>query len=184
MEKGTSVDLGAAGKGIGCQEAEEILKETDAAGAVAAIGGSILLYGEKPNGDMWKIGIANPRNETGDSYLGTLTLEGTVTVSTSGDYEKFLIKNGKRYHHILDPHTGFPAESGLISVTVVSREGWLSDALSTACFVLGYEKSLDLLEQYGAQAVFVDENYRVCVTDGLADAFTITGAAYEMVDEL
>ena len=184
MEENTSVDLGAVGKGIGCQEAEELLTEYQASGALVTVGGSILMYGEKPDSSEWKIGIANPRSETGDDYLGSLALEGTQTVSTSGDYEKYLIENGKRYHHILDPRTGYPAESGLISVTVVCREGWLSDGLSTACFVLGYEKSLELLKAYDAQAVFVDADYRVCVTDGLKDAFTLTGTAYEQVDEL
>lgn len=87
-------------------------------------------------------------------------------------------KTGKRYHHILDPSTGYPAESSLISVTVVSDNGLLSDGLSTACFVLGKEKGERLLETYGAEGVFIDQNKKVTVTKGLKDKFTILNEEY------
>lgn len=82
-------------------------------------------------------------------------------MSTSGDYEKYFEKDGIRYHHILDANTGYPASSGLISVTVVCDSGLLSDALSTACFILGEEKSKALLEKYNASAIFVTENMEI-----------------------
>ena len=94
-----------------------------------------------------------------------------------------MIENDVRYHHILDPKTGYPADSGLISVTIVCEDGWLSDGLSTACFVLGYEDSLPLLETYQAEAVFVTEDKEVIVTDGLKDMFTLTDSSYEQVEE-
>ena len=142
-----------------------------------------MTYGKKPDGKPWKIGIANPRTEDGESYLGSLTIDGTCSISTSGDYEKYVIEDGVRYHHILDSKTGYPAESGLISVTIVCEDGWLSDGLSTACFVLGYEDSLPLLETYQAEAVFVTEDKEVIVTDGLKDMFTLTDSSYEQVEE-
>lgn len=181
LPEGMSLDLGAVGKGIGCQEAQKLLEEEEADAAMVAVGGSILLYGRKPDGTSWKVGIANPREETGESYLGVLTIDGTRTVSTSGDYEKYLMQDGIRYHHILDPDTGYPADSGLISVTIVCSDGWLGDGLSTACFVLGYEKSLELLEAYQAEAVFVTDEYQVMVTDGLADSFTLSSPAYTLI---
>ena len=183
LKDGVQIDLGAVGKGIGCDEARKMLEEADANAAVVSVGGSILTYGKKPDGKPWKIGIANPRNEDGESYLGSLTINGTCSISTSGDYEKYVIEDGVRYHHILDPKTGFPADSGLISVTIVCDEGWLSDGLSTACFVLGYEGSLPLLETYQAEAVFVTEDKEVIVTDGLKDMFTLTDSSYEQVEE-
>lgn len=183
LKDGVQIDLGAVGKGIGCDEARKMLEEADADAAVVSVGGSILTYGKKPDGKSWKIGIANPRNEDGESYLGSLTIDGTCSISTSGDYEKYVIEDGVRYHHILDTKTGYPAESGLISVTIVCDDGWLSDGLSTACFVLGYEDSLPLLETYQAEAVFVTEDKEVIVTDGLKDMFTLTDSSYEQVEE-
>ena len=183
LKDGVQIDLGAVGKGIGCDEARKMLEEADADAAVVSVGGSILTYGKKPDGKPWKIGIANPRNEDGESYLGSLTIDGTCSISTSGDYEKYVIEDGVRYHHILDPKTGYPAESGLISVTIVCEKGWQSDGLSTACFVLGYEDSLPLLETYQAEAVFVTEDKEVIVTDGLKDMFTLTDSSYEQVEE-
>lgn len=183
LKDGVQIDLGAVGKGIGCDEARKMLEEADADAAVVSVGGSILTYGKKPDGKPWKIGIANPRNEDGESYLGSLTIDGTCSISTSGDYEKYVIEDGVRYHHILDPKTGYPADSGLISVTIVCDDGWLSDGLSTACFVLGYEDSLPLLETYQAEAVFVTEDKEVIVTDGLKDMFTLTDSSYEQVEE-
>lgn len=183
LKDGVQIDLGAVGKGIGCDEARKMLEEADADAAVVSVGGSILTYGKKPDGKPWKIGIANPRNEDGESYLGSLTIDGTCSISTSGDYEKYVIEDGMRYHHILDPKTGYPADSGLISVTIVCEKGWLSDGLSTACFVLGYEDSLPLLETYQAEAVFVTEDKEVIVTDGLEDMFTLTDSSYEQVEE-
>lgn len=183
LKDSVQIDLGAVGKGIGCDEARKMLEEADADAAVVSVGGSILTYGKKPDGKSWKIGIANPRTEDGESYLGSLTIDGTCSISTSGDYEKYVIEDGVRYHHILDPKTGYPAESGLISVTIVCEKGWLSDGMSTACFVLGYEDSLPLLETYQAEAVFVTEDKEVIVTDGLKDMFTLTDSSYEQVEE-
>ena len=89
------------------------------------------------------------------------------------------MQDGKRQHHNLDPSTGQPADSGLIAVTIVSESGLLSDGLSTACFVLGKEKGEKLLETYGAEGVFIDQNKKVTVTKGLKDKFTILNKEYK-----
>ena len=159
-----TLDLGAVGKGIACDVVQDYLKkQKEVSGAVIAVGGSILLYGSKADGSDWNVAVQNPRGQDGEA-MGVLSLSGTTNVSTSGDYEKYFMQDGKRYHHILDPSTGYPADSGLISVTIVSDSGLLSDGLSTACFVLGKEKGEKLLETYGAEGVFIDQNKKVTVT--------------------
>lgn len=177
ISKGQTLDMGATGKGIACDTATEILTQHDVKSAVLSVGGSILLYGENPDGGDWNVGIRDPRGGTMDR-LGTLALGGNVCVSTSGDYERFFERNGVRYHHILDPKTGQPADSGLMSVTVISENGLVSDALSTACFVLDFEQSLSLLKTFNAQAVFVHTDNRVSITQGLVGNFTLTAQGY------
>lgn len=174
-----TLDLGAVGKGIACDVVQDYLKkQKEVSGAVIAVGGSILLYGSKADGSDWNVAVQNPRGQDGEA-MGVLSLSGTTNVSTSGDYEKYFMQDGKRYHHILDPSTGYPADSGLISVTIVSDSGLLSDGLSTACFVLGKEKEEKLLETYGAEGVFIDQNKKVTVTKGLKDKFTILNKEYK-----
>lgn len=174
-----TLDLGAVGKGIACDVVQDYLKkQKEVSGAVIAVGGSILLYGSKADGSDWNVAVQNPRGQDGE-VMGVLSLSGTTKVSTSGDYEKYFMQDGKRYHHILDPSTGYPADSGLISVTIVSDSGLLSDGLSTACFVLGKEKGEKLLETYGAEGVFIDQNKKVTVTKGLKDKFTILNKEYK-----
>lgn len=174
-----TLDLGAVGKGIACDVVQDYLKkQKEVSGAVIAVGGSILLYGSKADGSDWNVAVQNPRGQDGEA-MGVLSLSGTTNVSTSGDYEKYFMQDEKRYHHILDPSTGYPADSGLISVTIVSDSGLLSDGLSTACFVLGKEKGEKLLETYGAEGVFIDQNKKVTVTKGLKDKFTILNKEYK-----
>ena len=174
-----TLDLGAVGKGIACDVVQDYLKkQKEVSGAVIAVGGSILLYRSKADGSDWNVAVQNPRGQDGEA-MGVLSLSGTTNVSTSGDYEKYFMQDGKRYHHILDPSTGYPADSGLISVTIVSDSGLLSDGLSTACFVLGKEKGEKLLETYGAEGVFIDQNKKVTVTKGLKDKFTILNKEYK-----
>ena len=154
--KNQQIDLGAVGKGYACDVIQAYLKEAGVNGAVVSVGGSILAYGKRnDSGDKWRVAVRDPENESG--YIGTVLLDEGF-VSTSGDYEKYFEKDGKRYHHILDATTGYPAESDLRSVTVVCDSGALSDALSTACFILGKEKSQPLLSKYGASAVFIDKD--------------------------
>ena len=157
--KGQTLDLGAVGKGAACDAAKAYLQKSGVKGAVVSVGGSILAFGKRNKiGDKWRIAVRHPREE--NAYIGVINLsEGFV--STSGDYEKYFEKDGKRYHHILDANTGYPSDSGLSSVTVVCDSGTLSDALSTACFILGEEKSKELLDEYSAAAIFIDKDLNV-----------------------
>ena len=169
-EEGVMLDLGAVGKGLALDYILEMLKENpDVSGGTVSVGGSVLTYGTKPDGSAWRIGIANPWDASGN--IGVLYLEGQWCVSTSGDYERYMEVEGVRYHHILDPSTGKPANSGLTSVTIVTKDGMLSDALSTACFVLGHEKGLELAVKYGAEALFVETGGEIFMTPGMEEIF-------------
>ena len=159
---GQQSDLGAIGKGLACDVVREYLEASEVKGAVVSVGGSICAFGSRNKaGDKWRIAIKHPEKE--NEFIGVVCLnEGFV--STSGDYEKYFELDGVRYHHILDAKTGYPAKSNLKSVTVVCNSGMLSDALSTACFILGKEKSEELLKEYNASAVFVDSEGKITVS--------------------
>ncbi|MBD5537813.1 MAG: FAD:protein FMN transferase [Lachnospiraceae bacterium] len=169
LPKDMALDLGAAGKGIACDRIAAYLKEQAVYGAVVSVGGSVVTVGKKPDGTPWQIGIIDPRDTS--SFIGILYLEGENFVSTSGDYERYVEVDGVRYHHILNPATGYPADSGVRSVTILCDSGILSDALSTACFVLGVEEGMALAESYGAQALFVDMEGNISMTDGMKQFF-------------
>ena len=181
---GCTLDLGAVGKGMGCDQIMDYLQtQPDVVGMILNLGGSsVMTYGEKPDGSSWKVALTDPRDTEGD-YLGAITLDANQFLSTSGDYEKYFIEDGIRYHHILDPKTGYPVQNGLTSVTIVCDQGYLADGLSTACFVLGMDAAKPLLEKYDAEAVFVDEDKNVYVTSGLMDKFELMKDGY-IVNEL
>lgn len=166
LPEGMQLDLGAVGKGIAMDRIQAYLRgEGEITGAIISLGGSVLTYGAKPEGQCWNVGIADPGDSA--SYIGILELEGEWCVSTSGDYERFVEAGGVRYHHILDPATGYPADSGVAGVTILSRDGFVSDALSTACFVLGVEKGMALAAEFGAEALFVGQDGSITMSEGM-----------------
>lgn len=177
-----AIDFGAVGKGIACDRIAAKLAEENIQGAAISIGGSIAVYGSKGDGKEWHIGIQDPRGEEGD-VLGVVDFSGNKMIATSGDYEKYFEADGKRYHHILDPSTGYPADNGLISVTIISDSGFLSDALSTACFVMGLNEGMAYAEEKGVDAVFVTREKKVYITKNLKKAFRLQQDDYELVKE-
>ena len=143
-------------------------------GAQLDLGGDVFVMGRKTDGSDWRIAVKDPADT--ESYLGIVSAADKFIV-TSGVYERYFEENGARYHHILDPKTGCPAESGLVSVTVLCENGAWADALSTACFVLGPDGALALRDDLADQGtdfelILVTDDGRVLYTDGLADAFT------------
>lgn len=170
LPEGMQLDLGAVGKGHALSGIQILLEQTpEITGAVISVGGSVLTYGSKPDGGSWKVGIVNPFDTA--AYIGILTLQGQWCVSTSGDYERYVEMDGARYHHILDPATGYPADSGVRGVTILSKDGMLSDGLSTACFILGPEKGMELAERYGAEALFVLKDGSIVMTEEMGRYF-------------
>ena len=166
---GQSLDLGGIAKGFAGDRFMEVFGEYGVISAFSNIGGNVSTLGNKPDGAPWVVGIRHPRR---NSLIGAVAVTGKAVV-TSGDYERyFLDKNGRRYHHILDPAAGYPAESGLISVTVAADDAMTADALSTALFVAGLEKGAAILEKYPqAGAVLADADLRLYVTKGLRGSF-------------
>ena len=170
-----SLDLGATGKGYALDIARQRLEEAHVKNALVSVGGSILIYGNKEKNIPWRVGIRNPKGSQED-MLGYLEMPGEdgICISTSGDYEKYIEKDGIRYHHIIDRRYLAPANTditGLAGVTVVCRSGIDSDGLSTACFVLGEKASRDLLKKYDAEALFIDRDNNISMTEGLKEYF-------------
>ncbi len=147
-----SLDFGGIVKGYAVDKIREILIENSVKEAVINLGGDILVWGDR----KFKIGVNNPR---GDGIIYTFELNGNSTVSTSGDYENFFIKDNKRYHHIINPENGKPAESGLIEVSVVSESGIIGDGLSTTLFIIGKERGKELIKNNfpDTTVLFVDK---------------------------
>ena len=171
-KEGMKIDLGAIAKGYACDIVLDYLKSQGVKTALLDFGGNIYAYGEKPDGVPWKLGIRSP-------IIGENTIACTVTVKnasvvSSGGYERYFEENGVIYHHLLDPDTGYPADSGIISMTIVDESSARADALSTACFVLGLEKGLELLESLaGSEGLFIMEDNSMVVTSGLAEKVSV-----------
>jgi FAD:protein FMN transferase len=167
---GMKVGLGGIAKGYALDRAVEKLHALGIPNFMLLGGGQVYVSGTK-DGRPWRIGIRDPRGAPDDFFA---TLEGTnVSTSTSGDYESYFIANGVRYHHILDPRTGWPAR-GLRSVTTISADATLADALSTSIMVMGKERGLAMLDSIpGVDAVLVDDEGKVAVTPGLEGRLSI-----------
>lgn len=177
LAPGASVDLGGVAKGYASDRVAALWAEEGVESGLAALGGNIYCRGVKADGSPWLVGVRDPGD--GAAYVGTLSLSDAFAV-TSGGYERYFEQDGKTYHHIIDPATGRPAESGLLSVTVVSHDsGALCDAFSTACYVLGEERSLALWRELGGfELVLVTEDGRVLITEGLEESFDSSSAAH------
>ena len=179
---GMEVDLGAVAKGFAAREAEAAIRDAGGTSAMLDLGGNVTVIGAKEDGSPWRVAVKDPR-DTG-SYLCVLALT-DVTLSTSGGYERYFEEDGVRYHHIIDPETGYPADSGLLSVTVVSADHLLADALSTALFVMGLEEALDYWQTTGGfDLILVTEDRHIYVTAGLADTFTLGKNAGDFAVEM
>ena len=172
LPDGMEIDLGSVAKGYAGQKAADFLKENGVTSGLLSLGGNIQAIGSKPDGSPWKIGIQDPFQNESPMMVLSVTDKSVVT---SGGYERYFQQDGKTYWHIMDPSTGYPAENGLVSVTIVGTDGMLCDGLSTSLFVMGLEKAADF---WGSSddfdAVFVTEDQTVYITEGLADSFALT----------
>lgn len=179
LENDAKVDLGSIVKGYTGDVIADVLKRYNVKYAIASLGGNIEIYKKKPDGKPWKIGVDNPfkENEGDNTTIGDITIndgrDGKAII-TSGDYERYFEKNGKRYHHILDPKTGYPVDNGVRSVTIVSENGTFADALSTTLFVLGKDKAKEYWKNHSDEFdyVMVMEDKKIIVSEGLKDDFT------------
>ncbi len=164
MREGNDIDLGAVAKGYCADRVVSILKDEGVTSAVLSLGGNVAVIGKNPNGTPWKIGIQNP---FGNGIYATVTAEETSIV-TSGDYVRFFERDGKKYHHIMDAKTGYPADSGLVSVTVLCKNSTYADAMSTALFVMGKDRAVEYWKNDKSfQMVLIDKSGKIYYTDGL-----------------
>ena len=162
---GMALDLGGIAKGYAADEAARIAREAGIKRANIDLGGNIIMIGERTDRTPWRVGIQTPGKNRG-SVIGVLQIT-EKTVVTSGVYERFFEEDGVRYHHLFSPFHGYPADNGLLSVTVITDISMDADALSTAVFVLGYEKGIALLESFPeAEAVFIFEDMTIRATSG------------------
>jgi thiamine biosynthesis lipoprotein len=176
---GMGLDLGAIAKGYAADEAARIIAGAGIERALVDLGGNILVKGPKPDGSPWRVGIQNPTDNRG-AYIGISEVT-NKTLVTSGVYERFFESGGKRYHHILSTRTGYPVESGLLSVTVISGSSMDADALSTALFALGYEAGLPLAESMeNTEAIFIFGDRTVRGTSRAFDSFTLTDEDFRL----
>lgn len=184
VDNNAHLDLGAFGKGAACDTVFNALKNSHES-FIMTLGGTVFAYSKGTKDGKWSIGIRNPF-ENENTYFAIASLspysqKNAVFVSTSGSYEKTFTENGKTYHHILDPKTGYPVETDLVSVTVVAESGLNADALSTFCFVNGFNKdTLSTLNSFYAQAVFVFSDKSYYITDGLKDSVKITDKSFTL----
>lgn len=169
------MDLGGIAKGYTSNRIMEIFQEYGVTSAMVSLGGNVQTLGKKPDGTDWQVGIQNPDNVQGD-LLGAVAVQDQAVI-TSGGYERYFEENGQTYIHILDPRTGCPAESGLASVTIVSSNGMLADALSTSLYIMGLDEAEAYWRIYADEfdMILMTDDGTVYVTEGIRDRFRTKG---------
>ena len=170
LPKNVKIDFGGIAKGYTSSRIMQIYKKCGVTSGLVSLGGNVQLLGAKPDGSAWKVAVESP-DEDGN-YLGILQAKDKAVI-TSGGYERYFEKNGKKYHHIIDPATGYPAENGLTSVTIVSDDGTLADGLSTSLFIMGKEKAEKFWKKYSDKfdVILLTDDDQLYVSEGIADDF-------------
>ena len=189
QKRGMKIDLGGITKGYASSRLVDIFMKHDVKGMIN-LGGNVQVYGEKPDGSDWRVAVQAPEISeeerlpwltasasgsaalAGIDYIGVLETHDQAVI-TSGGYERYFEENGRIYHHIIDPKTGYPSDSGLLSVTIVSRDGTMADGLSTSMFVLGMERAQEIWRGHSEEfdMILMDTAGELYATDGIRDQF-------------
>lgn len=164
------IDLGGIAKGYTSQKLIGLMREQGVESAVVSLGGNVEVLGKKPDQTPWRVAIESPKKD--GSYLGVLKVTDKAVI-TSGGYERYFEQDGNKYHHILDPKTGYPAQSGLTSVTIVSEDGTLADGLSTALFIMGRDQAIDFWRAHREEfdMILMEEDGTLTITEGIEKQF-------------
>ncbi|MDD6310749.1 MAG: FAD:protein FMN transferase [Firmicutes bacterium] len=172
LPKNMQIDLGGIAKGYTSARIMDIFKEHGIEHGLVSLGGNVQLLGNKPNGNLWKVAIEAPEDDASD-YAGVLEAADCAVI-TSGGYERFFEADGVRYHHIIDPSTGRPANAGLSSVSIVSEDGTLADGLSTSLYIMGEEYAVKYWQDHSDEfeIILVRDDGSVIISSGLEDVFT------------
>ena len=175
------IDFGGIAKGYTGQKLAELFQEYGVSSALVSLGGNIQAIGTKPDGSSWKVGIRDPKGGQQD-YIGVLFVENQAVV-TSGGYERYFEEDGKTYIHIINPRTGYPADGDLLSVTIVSRDGTLADGMSTALYIMGYEKACQFWRQHREEfnVILVTDDGKIHISENLKENFQ-TECDLEMIE--
>lgn len=187
LATGTQIDLGGIAKGYTSAKIMDIFSEYGIVSGLVSLGGNVQLYGTKVDGSDWRVGVENPDNtikalSTSD-YIGVVQISDKALI-TSGGYQRYFIdENGEKHHHIIDPRTGSPSNSGLISVTIVSDDGLLADGLSTSLFIMGKDDAISYWHENSDQFDFilVDSEGKIYVSKGIENNFS-SELDYEVVE--
>lgn len=173
------LDLGAIAKGYIADRVKDMILEKGYTSAIVNLGGNVLTVGNKPNSDSWAIGVRDPRSDA-TTEMGILYLEDNSIVS-SGVYERYFMEGDIRFHHIINPKTGFPEQNDMMSISIVSNLSVEGDALSTSVFLMGLERGLEYIEsQPDVEAVFIMQDLSVYITSGLKDKFILVNKDYTL----
>ncbi len=163
------IDLGGIAKGYTSDMLINMFKKDGIKSAIVSLGGNVQALGTKTNGDEWKVAVQNPFDE--NNYIGIIKISDKAVI-TSGNYQRYFVSEGKTYHHIIDTSTGYPVENGLVSVSIISKNGTWADGLSTGIFAMGLEKGIELWKKHNDfDVIFVTNDKKVYITDGIADKF-------------
>lgn len=176
LDNETKIDLGACAKGYACDIIKQELKKSNADCAIISFGSSTLLYGEKPNNDKFSVAVKAPKKDD-NSYVGKLNTESCI-ISSSGGYERYFEVDGKAYSHILDLKTGYPADTDLLSVTVIAQNGLLTDFLSTEIYISGTKNINNYLNNENYSVIAISEDNKIYISDKIKEDFEITDHKY------
>ena len=174
LPDGVKIDLGGIAKGYTSGRIMEIFQEYGIRSGIVSLGGNVQTYGAKEDGSFWRVAVQNPDTSSEDTgYIGVLEIKDKAVI-TSGGYERYFEQDDKVYHHILNPTTGYPAEAGLKSVTIVSGDGTLADGLSTSLFIMGKEKALEYWRNHADSfdVILVEEDGTITVSEGIEENFS------------
>ena len=178
------IDAGAIAKGYASDAVADIFRSYGITSGLISLGGNVCAFGSKTDGSDWNIAIQDPSSPSDpNAYAGIIRCSDAFLI-TSGSYQRYFTENGKRYCHIIDPSTGYPADNGLSSVTVVSSSGTEGDALSTALYVMGLERASEFWRNctdLSFEAVFITQEGKIYVTEGIADDFESSLSAPEII---
>lgn len=171
LERGMMLDFGGAAKGWASDECARIMRENGVKSALINLGGNVYAVGKRADGNLWRIGVADPQSESTEN-AGIISVCDRAVV-TSGSYQRYFTQDGKTYGHIIDTKTGFPADNDLLSVTIVAEEGKLCDVLSTALFVMGREQAEQFWRKNGGfEMILIEKSGEIYITAGIAENFT------------
>ena len=180
-KKNMQIDLGGIAKGYAADEVRDIVKKAGIESAYVNLGGNVLVIGGKEDGTSWKIGIQDPREARG-SVMASLEIK-DKTVVTSGNYERYFREDGILYHHILNPETGRPTRNNLLSVSIISKDSFEADVISTSAFILGRKAAYKFIKNKDdIEAIFVTKNYNVYLTPGLKGKVEILDSDFKLIE--